>query len=140
VFRARRVAAVAGAVFALMLLCSSASLAGSRTTEPGKTLVVYFIIDDQKIMHLIFREKVNDSGGIDQTAELYYVRGNVATFIVVNRGKKRHGFAFLGKKIAPVKPGGRVRFARRALLTRGSFPYSSTTDRGKAFKGVLNVR
>ena len=81
-----------------MLLCSSASLAGSRTTEPGKTLVVYFIIDGQKITQLIFREKTNESGGIDQTAELYFVRGNVANFIVVNRGKKPHGFAFLGRR------------------------------------------
>jgi hypothetical protein len=122
-----------------MLLCSSASLAGSSTTEPGKTLVVYFIIYDQKVDHLIFREKANESGGTDLTAEPYFIRGNVATFIVVNRGKKPHGFAFLGKKIAPVKPGARVRFARRALLSRGLFPYSSTNDRGKALKGVLKV-
>jgi hypothetical protein len=140
VLRARRLAGVAGAVLALTLLCSSASLAGSRTTEPGKTLVVYFIIEDQRISDLIFREKVNNTGGIDQTPEPYFVRGNVANFVVVNRGKKPHSFAFLGKKIARVKPGGKVRFARRALLVRGSFPYSSTTARGKALKGVLTVR
>ena len=122
-----------------MLLCASASVAASTTTEPGQTLIVYFIINDQKITLSIFREKVNDSGGIDLTPELYYDRGNVATFIVVNRGKKPHGFAFLGKKIPPVKPGGKVRLGRRALVARGAFPYSSTTDRGKAFKGVLKV-
>jgi len=122
-----------------MLLCSSAALAGSRTTEPGKTLVVYFIIYDQKVDHLIFREKANESGGTDLTSEGYYIRGNVATFIVVNRGKKPHPFTFLGKKLGSVKPGGRVRFARRALLSRGSFPYSSKTSRGKTDRGVLKV-
>jgi hypothetical protein len=140
VLPARRFAGVAGVVLALMLLCSSVALAGSRTTEPGKTLVVYFIIEDQKISDIIFRERVNNTGGIDSTPEPYFVRGNVANFVVVNRGKKPHGFAFLGKKIARVKPGGKVRFARRALLVRGSFPYSSTTTRGKPLKGVLTVR
>ena len=61
-----------------------------------------------------------------------------ARFFVINRGKTRHGFAFLGKKFAPLRPGHRARFSR-ALLVRGAFPYRSTTDRGKAFKGVFRV-
>ena len=45
--RARRLATLAGAVLALALICSSASLAGSRTTAPGKNVLVYFVINDK---------------------------------------------------------------------------------------------
>jgi hypothetical protein len=126
-------------MLALALLCASTSLAETRTTAPGKNAVVYFILQDQKIVVQIFRKTPNDSGYYDLYPERYLVRGDFATFIAVNRGKKRHGLVFLGKKIAPLKPGGKERITRRALLVRGAFPYRSTTDRGKAFKGLFRV-
>jgi hypothetical protein len=136
VVRARRYAALAGTLLALALLCASASLAGRSTTQPSKNVLVYFVITDQKIAYEILRPTVG--GGSDLTLEKYVLRGDFATFFVINRGKKPHGFAFLGKKFAPLKPGRKARF-HRALLVRGVFPYRSTTDRGKAFKGVFRV-
>jgi hypothetical protein len=134
-----RLTVVAGAMCALALLCSAGSLAGRATTEPGHTLVVYIIMDDKKIRPIIYRVGANDSGGQDLTFEPVLIRGDVATFIVLNRGKKPHGVTLFGKKTGPLKPGARVRLDRRALLYRGSLPYSSTTDRGKAFKGVIPI-
>jgi len=135
--RARRLATLAGAVLALALLCSSASLAGSRTTQPGKTVLVYFVINDEKIAYEILRE-VQGGGTNELTLQKYVLRGDFAKFFVINRGKKPHGFAFLGKKFAPLGPGRKTHFSR-ALLVRGSFPYRSTTDPGKAFRGVFPV-
>ena len=135
--RVRRLAAVAGAALALALLCSSASLAGSRTTQPGKNVLVYFVINDQNIAYAIYREV--QGGGVNElTLQRYVVRGDFAKFFVINRGKKPHGFAFLGKKFAPLGPGRRTHFSR-ALLVRGKFAYRSTTDSGKAFRGVFPV-
>jgi hypothetical protein len=136
VVRARRFVALAGALLALALLCSSASFAAYRTTQPAKKVMVYFVITDKNIAYEILRPTV--AGGGDQYLEKYVLRGDFATFFVINRGKKPHGFAFLGKKFAPLKPGRRTHFSR-ALLVRGAFPYRSTTDPGKAFKGVFRV-
>jgi hypothetical protein len=135
--RARRLGAVVGAALVLTLLCSSASLAGSRTTQPGKTVLVYFVINDQKIAYAIYRE-VQGGGTNELTLEKYVLRGDFAKFFVINRGKKSHGFVFFGHKIPILKPGGKVHFSA-TLLRRGSFPYRSTTDPGKAFRGAFPV-
>ncbi len=132
--RARRLAAAAGAALALALLCSSASLARNTTTQPGKNVMVYFVITDQNIAYEILRSAVGSS---EQYLEKYVLRGDFAKFIVINRGKKPHGFAFLGKTFA-LSPGRRAHFSR-ALLVRGVFPYRSTTDPGKAFRGKFPV-
>jgi hypothetical protein len=137
VVRARRLAALAGAVLALALLCSSPSFAASTTTAPGKNVLVYFVIDDQQIRYQIYRE-TQGGGSSDLYLEKYVLRGDYASFFVINRGKKQHGFAFMGKKFASLRPGHRAHF-NQALLVRGSFPYRSTTDRGKLFKGVFRV-
>jgi hypothetical protein len=137
VLRARRLSAVLVAAFALVLLISSASFAGSTTTQPGKTVLVYFVINDKNIAYAIYREQLG--GGTNElTLQRYVLRGDFAKFFVINRGKKPHGFAFLGKKFAPLGPGHKTQFSR-ALLTRGKFPYRSTTDSGKAFRGVFPV-
>jgi len=139
--RARRFAAVGAAVLALVLVtCTSASLAArttTATTQPGKRVLVYFIINDKKIVYSIYRT-AQGGGTSDLFLEKYVVRGDVATFFVVNRGKKPHGFTFLGKKFKDLKPGHRAHFST-ALVKRGAFPYRSLTDRGKAFKGVFAV-
>jgi hypothetical protein len=132
VSRARRFAAVGGAVLAL--LGSSAALAGTKTTEPGKNIAVYFVFTDQKLTIGIYRQGPDPSFlFIDK----YVVRGDFATFNVINRGKKQHSIAFMGKKFR-LKPGQKAHFSR-ALLVRGAFPYSSSTDRGKTFNGVFRV-
>ena len=137
VLRARRLTAILGAGVALALLCSSVSLAGSRTTQPGKTVLVYFVINDQKIAYAIYRTMQGGNTN-ELTLQRYVVRGDFAKFFVINRGKKPHGFVFFGHKIPTLKPGGKVHFSA-ALLRRGAFPYASTTDPGKAFRGVFPV-
>jgi hypothetical protein len=137
VLRACRLTAVAGAALALALFWSSASLAGSRTTQPGKTVLVYFVINDQDIAYAIYREQLG-GGTTELTLQRYVLRGDFAKFTIINRGKKPHGFAFLGKKFAPLGPGRKTHFSK-ALLVRGAFPYRSTTDSGKAFRGKFPV-
>jgi hypothetical protein len=135
VIRARRFAAVGVGVLALALVCSSASRAATRTTQPGKTVLVYFVITDKNVAYEILRPTVG--GNSDMYLEKYTYRGDFAKFTVINRGKKPRGFAFLGKKFALIQPGHRERF-NRALLVRGAFPYRSTPG-GKAFRGVFHV-
>jgi hypothetical protein len=137
VLGARRFTAVAGAAVALALLCSPASLAATRTTQPGKTVLVYFVINDQKIAYAIYRTMQGGNTN-ELTLQRYVVRGDFAKFFVINRGKKPHSFDFYGHKIPTLKPGGKVHFSA-ALLRRGAFPYASTTDPGKAFRGVFPV-
>ena len=136
--RARQFATAVCLLFALALLCSTASLAARTTTQPGKQVVVYFILDDHKISYTIYRKTAGSVNSDQLFFEKWVVRGDFATFFVINRGKKPHGFTFLGKKWAALKPGKRAHFSR-SLLTRGGFPYRSTTDPGKAFKGVFPV-
>jgi hypothetical protein len=134
--RTRRLAAVTGTCLALGGLCASASVAATTTTAPGKTVLVYFVLNEKKILFQIYRTTQGGGSG-ELTLEKYVLRGDFAKFFVINRGKKQHGFAFLGKKFI-VKPGRKAHFSE-SLLTRGAFPYHSTTDRGKAFKGVFKV-
>jgi hypothetical protein len=122
----------------LSLLGGSASHAGTTTTEPGKHVLVYFIIDDKKISYAIYRKTLGSEFNDLLFLEKWVVRGDFATFFVINRGKKPHGFAFLGKKWKALKPGHKEHFSR-ALIVRGKFPYRSTTDPGKRFKGVFPV-
>jgi hypothetical protein len=133
--RARRLAALVGAALALALVSTSASLARRETTAPSQQVSVYFVITDQRIAYEILRTTTAGSG--NTVLEKYVVRSDIATFIVINRGKKAHSFLFLGKKFA-LPPGHRAHFSK-ILLSRGAFPYASTTDPGKAFKGVFPV-
>jgi hypothetical protein len=125
-------------VVALASCCLSAPAFGAiATTAPGRHVLVYFVIDDKGVRYEILRTTAG--GGTDfVTLEKYVVRGDVATFIVINRGKKPHGFTFYGHKIRTLGPGKRTHF-NEALLRRGSFPYAGTPGRGKAFKGAFPV-
>lgn len=125
------------AVAALTLSCCSASLAASRTTAPGRHVLVYFVINDKRVSYEILRTTAG--GGTDQLMlEKYVVRGDVATFYIINRGHRRYGFKFFGHTIPPLKPGARTHFSA-SLIRRGSYPYASTPDKGKAFRGVFPV-
>jgi len=133
---ARRYAALASAVLALGLAASPA-FGAARTTAPGKHVLVYFVISDKNVAYEILRTTAG--GGTDQlTLEKYVVRGDVATFYIINRSKKAHGFSFYGHEIRSLGPGRRVHFSA-TLLRRGSFAYASTPGKGKAFKGVFPV-
>jgi hypothetical protein len=120
-----------------LLAFASASFAATTTTAPGEHVHVYFVIDDKTIRYEILRDTAG--GGNDfQFLEKYVLRGDVATFVIVNRGKKQHDFDFYGHRYKSLKPGKRVHFTA-PLLRRGSFPYAST-GRAKGYRGVFPVR
>jgi len=124
-----------GVILVLSLAGPSASFAATRTTQPGKNVLVYFVYTAQRLNYAIYR--VGQLGLSDLYIERYVVRGDHATFIVINRSKRVHTFVFM-KKNFTVKPGRRAHFSR-VLVVRGAFPYSSTSDPGAAFKGVFKI-
>ncbi len=132
-----RITAVVAVLLSASFICSSASLAVTKTTAPGQDVSVYFVITDKKVAYEILRHTAG--GGSDQLfLEKYVVRGDRATFIIINRSKTPHGFTFYGHKIPLLKPGKRAHFAT-TLLRRGSYPYVATTSGKKPFKGKFPV-
>ncbi len=132
--RSQRLRLAALAV-ATALLAPAAALAAARTTEPGKNVLVYFVYTNQRLQYAIYREGPN--GVNDLFLEKYVVRGDFATFTVINRSSKTHSFAFMKKRFT-LKPGRKARFST-SLLLRGAFPYSSPGEPGKAWNGVFPV-
>jgi hypothetical protein len=132
---ARRLAALSSVALTLALLAAGVAPASMKTTQPGKTILVYFIFTDKKLLLGVYREGPN---GVN---DLYIgtppERGDYAMFYVLNRGHKPHSLKFM-KKTFTVKPGQKDHFTR-ALLARGSFPYSSPSNPGKLFRGALTV-
>ncbi len=111
-------------------LCGVQVVLGAHdTTVPSGRVYVPVLITDKGITVISPNPDSGDTGD---------PRGVTATFSVVNRGKKPHNFAFLGKSTGKIPPGGRGRITV-ALLARGKFVYRSTLDRGKAFRGVFSV-
>jgi hypothetical protein len=132
-----RLTAIVAVVLTASFVCSSASLAVPKTTAPGQDVSVYFVISDKKVAYEIFRHAAG--GATDQLfPEKYVLRGDRATFIIINRSKNPHGFTFFGHKIRVVKPGKRAHFSV-TLLRRGSYAYVATTSGKKAFKGKFPV-
>lgn len=127
----------------VLVLAIAASISGivsaaTRTTDPGKSLVVYVNISDKGIKLATFLR--GQLAGNDNLFTAPPARGQYAIFEVRNVGKKRHNFAVLGKKTRPLPPGGTSKFAVY-LRARGKFPYESTLDVRKAgFHGIFNVR
>jgi hypothetical protein len=111
--------------------------ATSRTTMPSQAILVNVDITDKGIRTAMFHSEGPRS--TEYWAAYYALRGEVAYFVVRNRGKKPHSFAVLGKKTKPIRPGHSVRF-HVVLTKRGSFPFQSTLDAGKkGFRGVFTV-
>ena len=135
---AKLTSAVLVALVALTLASAPAPAeAAPATTAPGKHVLVYFVFTDKWLRYQIYRTTAG--GGSDQLfLEKWVVRGDQATIIVINRGKKPHGLEFYGHKVGPLRPGKRQTFSA-TLLRRGSFPYESTTDRGKTFRGKFPI-
>jgi len=130
-------AGVAAVVVALALVSSSALVAATKTTAPGNHVLVYFVINNKKVAYEILRTSAG--GGTDQLfLERNALRGDVATFYIINRDRKPHGFTFFGHKIGLIKPGRRVHFSA-TMMRRGDYPYASTPRQGKAYRGLFPV-
>ena len=136
--RARKFAAVAGTVLVLALLVSSCVARGVRDDGARPARVRLLRHRQQEVAYEILRTTAG--GGSDQlTLEKYVLRGDVATFVVINRSSKPHGFVFYGHTIRPLKPGARTRFSALADPTRLVSRIASTPAGGKRFKGVFPV-
>src|SRR5207237_9720209 len=105
------------------LTFSAASLAGPKTTGPGQHVTISVTITDREIV-------------VYDQAQM--ARGAIVTFLAFNDGKKVHDFSLLGKTTQAIKPRhwGRITIT---LLTRGRFPFLSTFDKGKGFRGFFTV-
>jgi hypothetical protein len=125
-------ASVVGVLFA------NVSVAAVRTTTPGNSILVEVNITDQGIRTAMLRISTFN-GNKTYVAAYSAQRGQIAYFVVSNRGKRPHNFVLLGKKTSAIRPGA-VAHLQFALLIRGAFRYQSTLDAGKKqFSGTFTV-
>jgi len=115
---------------------SAVSLARPQTTEPTKYRLVVVVLSDKGIRLGYYSDSRTHDGYLPVPS--FVPRGDYVSFNVVNTGKKVHNFTIFGKKTKPLKPGGKSHLFTAAMV-RGSFPYGSTLDTGKAFHGFLTV-
>jgi hypothetical protein len=135
--RRLRVALCTGLALGVLAIPTLA-LAAGRTTEPNSTLDIYFILTDKKIGVAVYAHSSGGTGELFLEPLQYVARGDVVHFHVINRGRKPHNFDFLGRKIAPLKPGAKSSFTA-TLIRRGGFRYSSTSG-GADLRGIFAVR
>jgi hypothetical protein len=124
-----------GSCAAVALAVSTGLPSATATTQPGKTILVYFIFTDKKLLVGLYREGPN--GANDLYLGTPPKRGDYGIFTVMNRGHKTQTLTFMHKTYT-VKVGQKDRFTA-SLLTRGSFPYSSPSSHGNAFSGIFKV-
>jgi hypothetical protein len=136
--------------FVVVLLAATvlaaASVAATRTTAPSTKVTVLVVIDDKGIRVHSFVGLGNQVPGKNEENEPSSMqallgpvpRGDFMSFNIFNRGKKMHDFTIFGKKTPPIKPGKKAHLFAQAL-TRGNFPYRSTLDKSKAFRGYFVI-
>jgi len=116
-----------------------AAPAATETTAPGKALLVYVAIRESGITTSFWTStKVSgeETKFVLQPGQV--TRGQMAYFVVQNFGKKPHDFVVLGRKTRKLRPGDKAHF-HLVLTRRGAFPYRSTLDDAKPFRGVFKV-
>jgi hypothetical protein len=132
---------------AAALALAGGSAAATKTTAPSNKVTVLVVIDDKGMKVSTFvgigvgpadkNDPDNDPTSI-QVLRGPIPRGDYLSFNIMNRGKKAHDFTAFGKKTKPIKPGKTAHLFAQAL-SRGSFGYRSTLDKGKAFRGQLTI-
>jgi hypothetical protein len=127
-------------VIAVALTCSAVALAAPRTTGPSKRVTVLVLINDKGIAVHPYVAVGSDSdlGQNLQVLRGPIPRGDYLSFNVLNRGKKTHSFTIFGKTTSPIKPGGKAHLFVAATV-RGNFNFGSTLDKGKSFRGSIDV-
>jgi hypothetical protein len=134
--RAIVVALVAAFAAAAAMTFSAASPARPQTTEPTKYRLIIVVLSDTGIKLGYYSDSRTHDGYLP--VPNFVPRGDYVSFSVVNKGRKTHNFTVFGKKTKPIRPGGKGHLFTAAMV-RGSFPYGSTLDKGKAFHGFLTV-
>jgi hypothetical protein len=122
----------------LALCCPAASLAATATTAPTRAVLVKVTISDKGISTALYNSDTAPNAAESYFVAYYAMRGQMAYFVIHNRGKRSHNFTVLGRKTNAIRPGKTARF-HLVLKQRGKFPYRSTLDKGKKFSGVLRV-
>jgi hypothetical protein len=123
------------AMVAALALCGG-SLAGLATTAPAKSVLVEVLITDRGIVTAMWVASLTHNGLLVQSGPI--PRGDYVSINVLNRGKSVHDFKVFGKRTPPIKPGGKAHLFFR-VMQRGTFPYRSTLDKGKSFRGFFSV-
>jgi len=117
-------AMLALAVFSCVALASATvGLARETTTSPGSRVDTLVIIQNNGIT-------------VGESARL--PRGVIVFFYVKNLTKTVKNFKFLGKETKPIRPGDQ-RTLRVVLNRRGVFPYLSTLNPARRFRGLFLV-
>jgi hypothetical protein len=131
-------------IAAAVLVTAPAALGASRnappymTADPSKNLTVVVVITDGGISASAFRQYVAGDSSSMETVKGPLPSGGLATFNIFNRGKKAHDFSIFGKKTPKLAPG-RTAHLYFKLGAAGKFPYRSTLDASKTFRGFLTV-
>jgi len=115
--------AIATAAVLLALIAAPGAFARQATTAPGTHTFLAVLITDKGI-------------AIANSARL--PRGVLATFAVKNKSHRLQTFTILGHRTPTLKPGGKSSFTV-LLGKRGIFPYRSTLDPARAFRGLFIV-
>jgi hypothetical protein len=123
------------AAVAASLMISATGVSAPKTTAPSKKVLVQVIINDKGIILRMFQILSGDR--IDVMVGPV-PRGDYLSFQVLNRGNRAHNFAIFGKKTSRIKPGHKAHLFAVAK-SRGSYPYRSTLDASKGFRGLLTV-
>jgi hypothetical protein len=128
--RTAAVAALAAAVLA------GSAVAAPATTAPSRSVLVEVLITDKGIVLAQWVSSLTHNGLMVLAGPV--PRGDYVSINILNRGKRVHDFTVFGKKTPPIKPGGKAHLFVRAV-SRGSFPYRSTLDKGTPFRGAIVV-
>jgi hypothetical protein len=125
-------------VLVVAMAVAATSAAAPRTTVPSKRVTIVVQIRDDGMTLTKFQE-MSDAAGPELVVMRGPIpRGDVLAINVMNLGKKAHDFVFLGRRTKRIAPG-RTAHLRIAAVTRGSFPYHSTVDKGARFRGYVKV-
>lgn len=130
------VVSIAALAAAAALALPAGSFAHGQTTQPSRYLTILVVEYDNYIRMGVFASTATHDGLIEVGTNI--PRGDYVSINIFNKGKRAHNFKILGKKTGAIKPGGRAHLFVTALI-RGSYPYGSTLDKGKAFHGFINV-
>jgi hypothetical protein len=120
------IAAATGTVSSLLvvaLAAASTASAAVQTTAPGTKAILPVLITNKAI-------------AVGNSARM--PRGVLVTFVVKNESTRNQNFVFLGKRTGTLKPGGKGSFSV-LLSRRGIFPYRSTLDDARPFRGLFIV-
>jgi hypothetical protein len=120
------------------LALPAGSMGRETTTVPSKKVTILVLIDDRGMTVTKFQAMSDSSNPELLVLRGPVPRGDYVAINVINRGKKAHDFVFLGKKTKRIEPG-RTAHLFLTAVTRGSFPYRSTLDKGPRFRGHLTV-